>query len=148
MTRKEIVALFGHRDAAWQRGDVEALTNTHAEHGIAHSPMQGRLEGRARIRAVYADWFSAFPGLTFITDSMLIDGNRVAQFFSISGTHSGTFGGVPATGRKFHITGAWLFTLADDGQIVEDRRVYDVTNMLVQIGALRAKPLDRLKTKD
>jgi steroid delta-isomerase-like uncharacterized protein len=140
MTREQIVALFGHRDAAWQRGDVEALTLTHAEDGVAHSPMQGRLEGRARIRAVYADWFTAFSGLSMTTDSLLIDGNRVAQFFTISGTHSGAFGGVPATGRKFQITGAWLFTVGEEGQIVEDRRVYDVTNMLVQIGALRAKP--------
>jgi steroid delta-isomerase-like uncharacterized protein len=142
MTREEIVALFGHRDAAWQRGDVEALTNTHAEDGVAHSPMQGRLDGRARIRAVYQDWFSAFSDLTFTTDSLLVDGHHVAQFFTINGTHSGAFGGIPATGRKFQITGAWLFTLADDGMVVEDRRVYDVTNMLVQIGALRAKPLD------
>jgi steroid delta-isomerase-like uncharacterized protein len=141
MTREDIVALFARRDEAWARGDVEALTQTHAEDSVAHSPMQGRLEGRARIRAVYHDWFGAFPGLTFRTDSLLVDGNRAAQFFTVSGTHSGTFGGVPATGRRFQITGAWLFTLADDGQIVEDRRVYDVTNMLVQIGALRTKPL-------
>lgn len=150
MTREQIVALFGQREAAWQRGDVEALSETHAEDGIAHSPMQGRLEGRARIRAVYDDWFSAFPDLVMRTDNLLIDGNRVAQFFTVSGTHSGAFGGVPATGRRFQITGAWLYTLGDDGRILEDRRVYDVTNMLVQIGALRAKPASerRLRTDD
>jgi steroid delta-isomerase-like uncharacterized protein len=140
MTREEIAALFARRDEAWQRGDVETLTATHAEHGVSLSPMQGRLDGRDRIRDVYHDWFNAFPGLTFTTDTLLIDGNGVAQFFTISGTHQGPFGGVPATGRKFQITGAWLFTLDDDGLIVHDRRVYDVTNMLVQIGALRTKP--------
>jgi len=141
MTRDEIVALMAQRDDAWRRADVDALTSTHAVDGVAISPMQGRLEGRDRIRAVYHDWFTAFPGLSFTTDNLLIDGNHVAQFFTIHGTHSGPFGGIPATGRKFQITGAWLFTLSDDGQIVHDRRVYDVTNMLVQIGALRTKPL-------
>ena len=140
MTRDDIVALFARRDDAWQRGDIDALTATHAENAVAHSPMQGRLEGRARIRAVYQDWFTAFPGLTLNTDCLLVDGHRVAQFFTVSGTHQGPFGGVPATGRKFQITGAWLFTLSEDGVIVEDRRVYDVTHMLVQIGALRTKP--------
>jgi steroid delta-isomerase-like uncharacterized protein len=140
MTREKIVAWFGQRDAAWARGDVEALTHMHGENAIAHSPMQGRLEGRARIRAVYLDWFRAFPGLAFRTDSLLVDGHRAAQFFTVSGTHSGAFGGVPATGRKFQITGAWLFTFDEDGKIAEDWRVYDVTSMLVQIGALRTRP--------
>lgn len=140
MTREEIVALFARRDEAWQRGDVDTLISTHAEDGVAFSPMQGRLDGRARIRAVYDDWFSAFRSLTFTTDSLLVDGHRVAQFFTVTGTQTGPFGGVPPTGRKFQITGAWLFTLSEDGLIVQDRRVYDVANMLVQIGALRAKP--------
>jgi steroid delta-isomerase-like uncharacterized protein len=141
MTREDIAALMAGRDEAWRRGDVEALTLTHAEDGVSFSPMQGRLDGRDRIGAVYQDWFTAFPGLTFTTESLLIDDHRVAQFFTISGTHQGPFGGVPATGRKFQITGAWLFSLREDGLIVEDRRVYDVTHMLVQIGALRTKPL-------
>lgn len=140
MTREDVVALFARRDDAWQRGDVEALTSTHATDGVAVSPMQGRLEGRDRIHAVYKEWFSAFPDLMFNTDSLLIDGHRVAQFFTVTGTQKGPFGGVPPTGRKFQITGAWLYTLSDDGLIVEDRRVYDVANMLVQIGALRTKP--------
>jgi steroid delta-isomerase-like uncharacterized protein len=143
MTREEIAALFARRDEAWQRRDAETLTLTHAENGVSISPMQGRLEGRERIRAVYEDWFRAFPGLTYTTEGLLIDGNRVGQFFTISGTHEGPFGGVPATGRKFQVTGAWLFTLNDEGLIVEDRRVYDVTHMLVQIGALRTKPLGK-----
>jgi steroid delta-isomerase-like uncharacterized protein len=142
MTREEIVALFARRDDAWQRGDVDALTATHAEAGVAYSPMQGKLEGRERIRKVYRDWFSAFPGLTFVTDALLVDGHTVAQFFTVSGTHQGPFGGIPATGRKFQITGAWLYMLSDKGEIVEDRRVYDVTHMLVQLGALRTKPLN------
>lgn len=140
MTREEIVALFTRRDQAWQRHDLEALAADHADDAIGESPMQGRLEGRARIREVYKTWLSAFPDLAFTTDDLLIDGHRIVQFFSAKGTQAGPFGGVPPTGRRMHITGAWLYSLDDSGHIVHDRRVYDATSMLVQIGALRTKP--------
>jgi steroid delta-isomerase-like uncharacterized protein len=142
MTRQEIVALFARRDRDWNGRDVPALTADHAEDAVAISPMQGRLDGRARIRDVYEAWFNAFTDLTITTDELLIDDHRVVQFFTIAGKQTGPFGALPATGRRFQITGAWLFTLDTAGSIIQDRRVYDVTNMLVQIGALRTKPVD------
>lgn len=140
MTRDEIAALFARRDHAWQRRDASALAADYTEDAVAESPIQGRLTGRARIREVYEHWMTAFPDLVISTDEVIVDGNRAAQIVTMIGTHTGAFGAVPATGRKFHIYAVLLFTLSDDGRITHSRRVYDTTSMLVQIGALRAKP--------
>ena len=67
---------------------------------------------------------------------------RVVQFFTITGTQLRPFGGLGATGRRFQVTGVSVSTLNDSGRITHERRVYDVTSMLVQLGALRAKPYD------
>jgi steroid delta-isomerase-like uncharacterized protein len=134
------MTLFRQRDAAWNRHDATALAADHAEDAVGESPMQGRLVGRARIHAVYHEWFTAFPDLTWRTDDLVVDGNRAVQLFAMQGTHTAPLGGLPATGRKFHITGAFFATLDDDCKITHDRRVYDVTSMLVQLGALRTKP--------
>jgi steroid delta-isomerase-like uncharacterized protein len=142
MTRHDIVAFFASRDEAWKRLDAAALALDHDEHAVAESPMQGRIEGRARIQSVYANWFAAFPDLTFTSRDLLIDGDRVAQFFSVRGTQAAPFGGVPATGRRIDFNGAWLFTLNAQGRIVHDRRVYDVTGMLVQLGMLKGTPIE------
>lgn len=139
MTREEIVQLFERRDVAWNRHDAAALAADYTEDAIAESPIQGKLNGRPRIGEVYANWMTAFPDLVYKTNDLIIDGSRVAQFFTITGTQSGAFGNIPATGRKFIITGALLFTLTDDGRITHNRRVYDVTNFLVQLGALKTR---------
>jgi steroid delta-isomerase-like uncharacterized protein len=145
MTRDEITALCAKRDELWQSRDPDALVSAFAEDAVAESPMQGRLIGRDRIRDVYVQWMKSFPDLVYKTEDVLVDGNRAVQLFSISGTQSAPFGGLAATGRKFSVTGAVMTTFNDDGKIVFERRLYDVTNMLVQLGALRAKPLEESK---
>jgi steroid delta-isomerase-like uncharacterized protein len=139
VSREDVTALFERRDEAWARHDADALAATHTEGGIAESPLQGRIQGRQRIRDAYQGWFRSFPDLKFARRSLLIDGNRVAEFFAVTGTQSAPFYGMPATARKIDLKGAWLFTIGAEGLIVEDQRVYDVTGMLVQLGILKAK---------
>jgi steroid delta-isomerase-like uncharacterized protein len=142
MNRGDIDALFARRSDAWARKDAAALAADHAETSTADSPMQGRLEGRARIQEVYANWFTSFPDLVFTSKAVVVDGDRVAQFFNIRGTQTAPFGGVPATGRRFDINGALLYTIGPDGLFVQEQRVYDVTGMLVQLGVLKGKPVE------
>ena len=47
--------------------------------------------------------------------------------------------GLAPTGKPFRIPIVYLFTF-DDRFIVHERRIYDFTGMLVQIGVLKAKP--------
>ena len=140
MSREDVTALFQRRGEAWARHDADALAATHAERSLADSPLQGRLEGRQRIRDAYQGWFKSFPDLTYTRRNLLIDGNRVAEFFVVAGTQSAPFYGMPATARRIELKGAWLFTIGTDGLIADDQRIYDVTGMLVQLGVLKARP--------
>ena len=142
MNREDILALFDRRSEAWARRDAAALAADHAETAISESPMQGQLQGRRRIHEVYAAWFTSFPDLVFTSKGLLIDGDRVAQFFNIRGTQTAPFGGVPVTGRRFEINGALLYTFGPDGRFAHEQRVYDVTGLLVQLGVLKGKPVD------
>lgn len=139
-TRDAIVALLTRRDEAWRQHDAQALAADYAPDAVGESPMSGKLVGRDRIREVFEAWFTAFPDIVMKTDEVLVDGNRAVRFFTVTGTQAAPFGGVPSSGRRVNISGAWLYTLDDGGRIVHDRRVYDVTAMLVQLGALRTKP--------
>jgi predicted ester cyclase len=102
--------------------------------------MQGQLEGKTRIRELYKTWLHAFPDLTFTSSDILIDGNRAVQFFTLTGTQAAAFGGVAATGRRIQFNGAWLYEFDEAGLITHSRLLYDVTNVLVQLGALKTKP--------
>jgi predicted ester cyclase len=69
----------------------------------------------------------------------LIDGDRIVQIATMTGTHAGDFFGMTASGRRVHVEVALLMT-ARDGLVTEERRIYDFTGLLVQVGVLKAKP--------
>lgn len=139
MTREEVVAMVNGLQRAWRVRDPVALAAAHAEDSVVHSPIFGVLTGRPAIEQSYRDLFAAFADWTLEIEDLIIDGHRVAQFFKVNASHTSEFFGVPATGRRFEIHGV-LFIELRDGRIVRERRLYDFTGMLVQIGVLRARP--------
>lgn len=139
MTRDEIVAFFDRRQEAWDNLDAAALAADYAPECIIESPLAGTHQGRAAAQAALQAGFEAFLDLKVRTDSLLIDGNCVAQVMSGEGTNLGGFMGVPATGKPFRLTAAFFYEL-NGRQIVRERRIYDFTSLLVQIGVLKAKP--------
>jgi predicted ester cyclase len=140
MTRSEILELFERRHEALARGDSSTLAGLYAEGGVVESPTAGgSVTGRKAIEQVYQAWFRAFPDLVFSSDELLIDGNRVAEIATITGTDTGGFMGLPPTAKPFKVPILILCTV-EGNQIVHERRIYDFTGMLVQIGVLKARP--------
>jgi hypothetical protein len=139
MQRDEILALLKRRQAAWAVRDPAALAVTHAENGTVASPMGGVLEGRAEIERIYRLWMSAFTDIAVQQDDVLIDGDRVVTISRLTGTHTGEFFGLAPAGRRVEVQVALVMTVAN-GFVVEERRIYDFTGVLVQVGVLKAKP--------
>jgi steroid delta-isomerase-like uncharacterized protein len=139
MTRDEIGAFFKARQGLWKAKDHRALADSHAIDSIVESPMFGRLQGRDAIRESYASLFATFPDWDLTIDDIVIDGSRVVQIFSVTATHVGEFMGLPGTNRRFTIQGVRVFEMGD-GVIKHEKRMYDFTAMLVQVGVLKAKP--------
>jgi len=138
MTRDEAAALFAERDAMWRRGDTKMLAALHADDGIIISPLFGVIKGLPAIEKSYNEIFKIFNDLTLTTEDIVADGDRVAQFFQSNATHTSEVFGIPATGRKFEIHGVLVFYF-QDGKIIKERRLYDFTGMLMQLGLLKAK---------
>jgi len=139
MTRDQITELFARREADWRSRDAAALAADHAEAGVVVSPTGGVLEGREEIERVYRVWMKAFPDLVITVTDLLIDGDRVVQILDVAGTHAGEFLGLPPTGRRLQVVGAFIYTMKDN-LIVHERRILDFTGVLVQVGVLKAKP--------
>ena len=140
MTRDEIVSLMERCQSALDRHDDVAMAAEHAEKCVMESPTAGgTIKGREAIAGIYRAWFAGFPDLVTTPEELLIDGNRVARRFTMSGTDSGGFLGLPPTGKPFRVPVMWLCQI-DDGRIVHSRFIYDFSGMLIQIGALKAKP--------
>ena len=141
MTNDQIAAFIGRHATAWNRRAPAALSQNHAKDGVIVSPMFGRVEGRAQIRSTYAALFAAFPDWEIRYDEPIVDGSRLAVFFSVSATHEGDFMGLDGSGRRCAFEGISLFYLGTDMLIAEERRVYDFTGLLTQLHVLRVRPV-------
>ena len=139
MTRDEIVAFFDRRQEAYDNLDAKALAAGYADDCLVESPMAGVHKGRAAVEQVFRSVFDAFPDHKTRPDRLVIDGNLVAQTLSLEGTDIGGFMNLPATGKPFRVPAVFLYEFRNR-QIVKERRIYDFTGLLVQIGTLKAKP--------
>ena len=141
MTREEIVAFFARRQRALNLLDAAALAADYSEGATVDSPLAGgAATGRDAIEKLYATYFAAFPDLKFEEEVLLIEGDHAAQLARVSGTDSGGFMGMAPTRRKITFRIGWFYTM-HDGQITRERRVYDFTGLLIQVGLLKAKPV-------
>ena len=139
MTREEISEFFSRRAEAYRNHDYMTLTEDHTEDGELESRVGGHVQGRSAIKDIYVGWFSSFPDVQFLTEHLLIDGNRAVQFLKMVGTQKGDFCGLPPTGKRFAAQCAFLYLFAGD-KIAHEIRVYDFTEILLQLGVLKAKP--------
>ena len=103
------------------------------------SPVGGTVKGRTAIQNIYIEWFSSFPDVVYLTEHLLIDGNRAVQFVKMTGIQKGNFCGLAPTGKQFEVRCAFLFFLTGD-KIAREIRIYDFTGVLLQLGVLKAKP--------
>ena len=141
MTRDDIVAFSKRRLEGFTRLDAVMLANLHAEDGVLDSPLAGGVaRGREAIEQVYRAFFTAFSTATFEQEQLLIDGDTTALLLHIHGTNSGEVMGLPPTDRPFSISLVSLCELRN-GFIARERRIYDFTGLLLQVGALKAKPI-------
>jgi steroid delta-isomerase-like uncharacterized protein len=140
MTRDETLLFFDRRLDAWRRLDVDALVRAHTDDCILESPLAGKVTGRPAIEKVYRAFVTSFPDLTIDNPELIVDGDRVVQTVTFAGTNTGGFMGMAPTGKHFSFAAVLICTLRD-GQIAHERRIYDFTGFLLEIGVLKAKPI-------
>jgi len=139
LERERLDAFLTRHTAAIERRDAAGLAAHYTAEAIIVSPMFATLQGRPAIEASFRSLFTAFPDWKMQTDALMIDPPQAALFVTAQATHEAEFFGIPATHKRFEVQIARYMTFAD-GLIAHERRVYDFTGLLVQIGALRAKP--------
>ena len=118
--------------------DAAAVADLVTADYVEHDPLPG--QGTGRDGAV--DRFSMIvAGLSahFTIDDVIAEGDKVAVRWTNSGTHSGEFAGIPATGRTFTIGGIDIYRVRD-GLLCEHWHQLDQLSMLGQLGLIPATP--------
>jgi predicted ester cyclase len=139
MTRDAVTAFLARRQEHWAARDAVALADDHTDDGVVHSPIFGVVRGRTEIERSYRNLFTVFADWTFNAEDLIVEDDRAVQVFRVQASHTSELFGVAATNRRFEIHGALIFDLRD-GRIARERRLYDFTSLLLQLGILKAKP--------
>jgi steroid delta-isomerase-like uncharacterized protein len=92
------------------------------------TPSIGRETFKARAAAVQ----KAFGDLEIHIDELIIDGDRIAWRWTMSGTHIGPFLNVPPTGRRAQLRGV-NFQRLEGGRVLEHWTLVDALGLRDQL---------------
>lgn len=122
-------------EAAWDRGEVEALEELLHPDYRRESTRTGRISDAAALVQEILATREAFPDLVTTIDGLVIDeaGETAALFWHSEGTFLGDLQGVPATGSRVHTRGSNQIELRD-GRIVRERVTWDQSEILADLG--------------
>ena len=118
----------------WNAGDLAGYLDLYDErirlYGYSPAPM-----GKEEVRDFYEAIFDAFEGPQLEFHETLWEAERCAIRFTMSGTHVGTFMGVPATGRPVALAGITILHF-EGLQVIERHSSADMLGLLVSLGAV------------
>lgn len=77
----------------------------------------------------------AMPDVSWKAEESIADGNKVMVRFTMSGTQTKPFMGMPASGKKVSATAMNIYEFKD-GKIIREHGLPDLFSMLIQLGAI------------
>jgi steroid delta-isomerase-like uncharacterized protein len=115
--------------------DLDAVMRTFGGDGFYDdTPWGDRRAGLAGVRSYYGEMFRAAPDLHIEVVSARTSEDAVILEVRISGTHVGTWRGLPGTGRRFEIPLCGIFTFDAENKLAGERIYYDRASVLRQLG--------------
>ncbi|TQS41120.1 ester cyclase [Cryptosporangium phraense] len=129
---KQLIAEYHER--LWGRGDLTAIDDLFAPGAVVHvagfdaAAVQSVRDDASRYRGAFTD-------VSTRIEDLLADGDRVVLRWSTTGTHTGPYGKVAATGRVVTMTGVDIFRVEGE-TVVEFWSLWDGLDVFDQLGVL------------
>src|ERR1041385_1511962 len=120
----------------YNSNDLEALSEVVSEDLLTPKIMPGIPTGIEGAKVAHQIMLAGFPDYQTVIDDLIAEGDKVVARITMSGTHTGNFMGIPATGTRVVFTGIYIARIAD-GKIVEHWGEEDGVSLLAQLGILK-----------
>lgn len=96
------------------------------------------MRGPEEMKEYVGVFHRAFPDFRVTLEDQIAEGERVANRWTVRGTHRGEFQGVAPTGREVEFTGIHVSRVNGEGKLQESWENYDALGLMRQLGALPA----------
>lgn len=123
-------------DEFWNKGNLAYADEVVSSSYVLHDPTApGLPTGPEALKTAAGIYRGASPDFTMTLEDAVVNGDRIAWRWSARGTATGSFMGIPPSGRPWAITGQVMSRFAD-GHWQEDWVNFDLFGLLQQIGAI------------
>jgi len=120
-------------------GKMDDLNKYIADNMVEHQMMPGQKPGLAGLKEMMSAMHTAFPDMKFSTSHITADSSNIWAHFTLTGTNSGPFMGMPPTGKKINIEGMDYLRI-ENGKAVEHWGFMEEKKMMQQLGLMPPDP--------
>ncbi len=122
--------------AAWLAHDVEAVVSFFTDDCVYEDVALGVLNrGKSEVRAFVQATLAAIPDFKIEPKSVFATVDRLGSELIMTGTQTGDFPGIPATGKSFSVPVASIMEF-QNGKIHRNTDYWNLASFLQQVGAM------------
>jgi steroid delta-isomerase-like uncharacterized protein len=137
MSTQDATTVAAHFYERFNAGDLDGVAAMLADDYVGHRGLGSGGEGAATVRTHLSMWYEAAPDVNTEVLHTVTDGEWVATFTVVRGTHTGNFIGLPGSGNPFELGATDMFRVRD-GRIVEGWTICDLGSLFIAAEAVPA----------
>ena len=135
MSIEETKKIVRRYQEIYNSNDLETLGEVVSQDLLTPKIMPGIPTGIEGAKAAHRIMLAGFPDYQTIIDDLIAEDDKVVARITMSGTNTGSFMGIPPTGKHVSFTGIYIARIAN-GKIVEHWGEEDGVSLLQQLGVL------------
>jgi steroid delta-isomerase-like uncharacterized protein len=135
MTLEENKNIVRRYQEIYNTNELDRLSEVLAEDLLTPKIMPGVGQGLEGGKQVHQRTLLGMPDWHTSIEELIAEGDKVVARIRMSGTHTGDFFGIPATGKHVEFTGIYIVRIVN-GKIVEHWGEEDGLSLLQQLGVL------------
>ncbi len=132
MTQDNAAMVRRFADEVITGGAIERAGEFAWEDVVEQVPLPGQGPGLEGLKDILRAMRAGFPDLVFAIQEQISEGDKVASRFEWTGTHRGSFLGIPATAKPVRVWGVVIDRLVE-GRIKETRIIMDTMGLMTQL---------------
>jgi steroid delta-isomerase-like uncharacterized protein len=135
MSLEQNKAIVSRYQEIYNSNQLDALTEVVSEDLLTPKIMPGYGDGVEGGRNIHNTTLIGMPDWRTEIEDLIAEGDKVVARIRMTGTHTGDFYGIPATGKRVEFTGIYIVRIAN-GKIIEHWGEEDAVSLLTQLGVM------------
>jgi steroid delta-isomerase-like uncharacterized protein len=120
--------------------DIDGFGELLADDFVEHEVTPGLAPTKDGVKQFFTMYIAAFPDLHMERQDVVASGDKVVARVKCTGTNTGDFMGMPATGKSVEVEAIDIIRFSDDGLAHEHWGLFDALGMMQQLGAIPEAP--------